>query len=299
MAPRKPAPRKRRTTRTQSKRSTGRSTGRSGASVVTVGAIVVIGAAALWATSQNKSPTASVSQLISSTLSSSSAPRSQNITVSKPAQQAAARPQVRETVATTPVARPQIAVQTPRIETKSAAATTIIVAPAAKPAVAPQQAAPQKAAPSRNTTLALVPIAKPVPDDHSRHASGAFKIPKVVIAKQALVIREKAWEQAKTIGSVPKGREMRTYAKVGRWHRVVVPSTNIIGWVQEEQLAFKNPQSQNSRLRSAMAKAPNFTTGSISPRAERKPEPAPAAQKKPQNTGLIAPLYPQQPVGKQ
>ncbi len=29
---------------------------------------------------------------------------------------------------------------------------------------------------------------------------------------------------------------MRSYGKTGRWHRVIVPKTNMIGWVHENQL---------------------------------------------------------------
>ena len=277
MAPRKSTTRKKRPAR-------GKSSGQSAAAVVTVGAIVALGAAALWATSQSRSPTASVSGLFRTNNSSvartnpPAAKTGSTSTESKTAQTRASEP-----AAPAPIRRPQVnvgeqkqvAVLAPRVENKPA---TQIVPP--KPAA--QSAMP-----------ALPPVGKTAPEDNSRHASGAFKIPKAIIAKQALNIREKAWDQAKTVGRVEKGREMRSYAKVGRWHRVVVPSTNIIGWVQEDQLVFKNQPRQTTASRAVAPQRSAITTGSIRPAPVTK-----STNDKPQNTGLIAPVYPQQPVGK-
>lgn len=297
MAPRKTTSRKKRPTRGKS--------GSSTTAVMTVGAIVVLGAGALWATSQSKSPSVSVSRLFQNAMSTSSG-TTHNAPVSRQTQ-TQPRISVQETVATAPVRRPplnvghsgvvppsnppkQLAMLAPREEPKQ---------PTRVPTASQNSVSAQNSGPAQSS----VPVAKPVPDDNSRHASGAFKVPKVVVARQALVIREKAWDQAKTVGGVEKGREMRSYAKVGRWHRVVVPSTNIIGWVQEDQLAFKNPQNHNSPLRSALAKQPALTTGSIRNKHSHQGEQAkPAAKanataKKPHNTGLVPPVYPHQPVG--
>lgn len=318
MAPRKTTTRKKRTTR--------RKSGNSTTAVLAVGAIVVLGAGALWATSQSKSPSSSVSRLFQTAMSSSSSSTtsrstssSHNAPASRQAQpQVQQRSSIQETVASTTVRRPavnlgqpaaapqsnkpkQLAMLAPRIEQKppEQKAAEQKLTPPSQPNNRPNtdRVVPSVAAPSQ----ASAPVAKPVPDDNSRHASGAFKVPKVIVARQALVIREKAWDQAKIVGRVEKGREMRSYAKVGRWHRVVVPSTNILGWVQEDQLAFKNPQNHNSPLRSALAKQPALTTGSIT---HNRAEPTKsvtrdnAHSKKPHNTGLVAPVYPPQPVGK-
>lgn len=311
MAPRKTTTRKKRTTRGKS--------GNSTTAVMTVGAIVVLGAGALWATSQSKSPSTSVSRLFHTAMSTSpssatSSGSTHNAPVSRQTQpQAQQRPSIQETVASASARRPpvnvgqsvtapqssppkQLAMIAPRIEQRPAEQKLLT------PNQANNKATSDRVVPSvAATSQASVPVAKPVPDDNSRHASGAFKVPKVIVARQALVIREKAWDQAKVVGKVEKGREMRSYAKVGRWHRVVVPSTNILGWVQEDQLAFKNPQNHNSPLRSALAKQPTLTTGSIT---HNRADPVKsvtrdsATAKRPHNTGLVAPVYPQQPVGK-
>lgn len=305
MAPRKPAARKKRSTRRKN-------TSGSKGSLVMVGALVVVGAAALWASAQNKSPTAGVSQLLSSAFGLARAPLSSGASSGASSGQNQAqvqpRPHLKDTVAA-PVNRPsntvppqlQAQLKAPLIETRPAA--TALAQPPARPAdmasrpvppVTPPVKPTVKQAAERKPDLALMPPAKPAPDDQSRHASGAFKVPKMIVAKQALVIRETAWQQAKVVGNVQKGREMRSYAKVGRWHRVVVPSTNIIGWVQEDQLIVKHPRSHSSPLRSALAQQPGFTTGSI---AKRPPEQR-AAPVKNHSSTVVAPLYPQRAVGK-
>lgn len=313
MAPRKTTSRKRRSVRTKN-------SGYSTTAVITLGAIVAIGAASLWATSQNKSPSASVSNLFHNTMAAASGASASGASasdhqskstfsspspaVAKPVQ-TQSRPSAPVTTAIQPAPRPRLGVgqsvassqnnQPKQVALLSPLAATKPTAPAS-PVNKP--AAERTTATTAKTTLALPPVGKPVPDDNSRHASGAFKVPKVIIARQALIIREKAWDQAKTVGSVEKGREMRSYAKVGRWHRVVVPSTNIIGWVQEDQLAFKNARNHSSPLRSALAKQPSLITGAIGQTGSAPVQKVPAHPNKPHNTGLIAPLYPQQPVGK-
>ena len=299
MAPRKTTSRKKRTTR-------GKSSGQSAAAVVTVGAIVALGAAALWATSQSRSPSASVSGLFR-TASSSSASRTSSASAgsttpravqTQPQTQAQARTTETPATAPSPVRRPPLNVgQSTPAEQKAAPQQLAMLPSRAENKPAPQIIPPKPA--QQNAMPALPPVGKTEPEDNSRHASGAFKSPKAIIAKQALTIREKAWDQAKIVGSVPKGREMRSYAKVGRWHRVVVPSTNIIGWVQEDQLIFKNLPRQAASSRTITQQHSAMTTGSIRPVTEKQPvknNAAPAA--KPQTTGLVAPVYPQQPVGK-
>ncbi len=308
MAPRKTTARKKRSTRSKS-------AGRSPAAMLTVGAIVVLGAAALWATSQSKSPSSSVTALFRNATGmgtgSNTAPerrtaqapsRQQNIaqnnTQSRPQVQVQSQTQS-QTAAPAPLRRPPLNVgqsqaAEPKNQQKQVAMVTPQIAP--KPAQQPQVQAANKPAATQSMPP-LPPVSKAVTDDNSRHASGAFKIPKAIIARQALTIRETAWDKAKIVGSVEKGREMRSYAKVGRWHRVVVPSTNIIGWVQEDQLMFKNRQDRIMPVRAAQAKSTSLTTGSVNKQ--------PAAQsasgqqtEKPRNSGLVAPVYPQQPVVK-
>ncbi|RCS23139.1 hypothetical protein DUT91_12530 [Phyllobacterium salinisoli] len=65
--------------------------------------------------------------------------------------------------------------------------------------------------------------------------------PSVIYARERIIIRQRAWDKAAGVGTVEKGREMRSYGKTGKWHRVVVPSTNMIGWVHEDMLAASQP----------------------------------------------------------
>ncbi|WP_146226099.1 hypothetical protein [Phyllobacterium leguminum] len=65
--------------------------------------------------------------------------------------------------------------------------------------------------------------------------------PTIIYASERTVIHENAWEKASAIGTVERGREMRSYGKTGKWHRVVVPSTSMIGWVHEDRLAASRP----------------------------------------------------------
>ncbi|UCA46572.1 hypothetical protein [Pseudochrobactrum sp. XF203] len=302
MAPRKTTSRKKRPTR-------GKSSGQSTTAVLTVGAIVVIGAAALWATSQSRSPSASVSGLFR-TATNSSASRSGSAATAS-SERRTVQPQSRNTETArntestvtppSPIRRPPLNIgQSVASEQKSPPKQVAALAPAPRPDSKPAivQIVPPKPAP-QNTMPALPPVGKSAPDDNSRHASGAFKVPKAIIARQDLTIHEKAWDKAKTVGRVEKGREMRSYAKVGRWHRVVVPSTNIIGWVQEDQLIIKNQQAQARSFRAVSAPQASqhsgMTTGSIRPAAVPNNSGTTA---KTQNSRLVAPVYPQQPVGK-
>lgn len=241
MAPRKTT-RKKRTAR-------GKSSGRSTSSVITVGAIVVIGATAVWATSQNKSPTTSVTHFFQNALSTSSRPSTVSSLTSthrptQPPDQAAQTPRTqiqKNQIQAQPHPVPLAAVQpSPAPKPPLSLGNPVQQPQTSRINTAPIKSAQDeiKLAPAMVTNLP--PAGKSSAADNSRHSNGAFKVPKVVTARQTLVIREKAWDQAKKIGGVEKGREMRSYAKVGRWHRVVVPSTNIIGWVQEDQLVLKN-----------------------------------------------------------
>ncbi len=300
MAPRKTTSRKKRSTR-------GKSSGHSATAVLTVGAIVVIGAAALWATSQSRSPSASVSGLFRTATNSSASRSGSSATVSSERRSVQTQSRNTETARNTeptatppsPIRRPPLNIgQSVASEQKEQPKQVAVLAPRPDSKPAAVQITPPKPAP-QHTMPALPPVGKSATDDNSRNASGAFKVPKAIIARQALTIHEKAWDMAKTVGRVEKGREMRSYAKVGRWHRVVVPSTNIIGWVQEDQLIIKNQQAQTRSFRAVSAaqaaQHSGMTTGSIRSAATADNN---SAAKKTQNSKLVAPVYPQQPVGK-
>lgn len=88
--------------------------------------------------------------------------------------------------------------------------------------------------------------------------------PSVIYAKAKLTIHKNAWDRSPAIATIEKGREMRSYGKTGRWHRVVVPSTNIIGWVHEDQLIGGHNKPDSATL----------ITGSVAKRRHR-PRPRP------------------------
>ncbi|GGA92464.1 hypothetical protein GCM10011491_20600 [Brucella endophytica] len=79
--------------------------------------------------------------------------------------------------------------------------------------------------------MANIPVGRPDP----------ATTPSAFYARERVVIREHAWDKSAAIGAVERGREMRSYGKTGKWHRVVVPSTSMIGWVHEDQLASSPP----------------------------------------------------------
>ncbi|MGH6861000.1 MAG: hypothetical protein ACRECY_12125 [Phyllobacterium sp.] len=72
--------------------------------------------------------------------------------------------------------------------------------------------------------------------------------PSVVYARERLTLRRNAWDKSPPVGSVEKGREMRSYSKTGKWHRIVVPATNMIGWVHEDMLIAGNARSSISSM---------------------------------------------------
>ncbi len=97
--------------------------------------------------------------------------------------------------------------------------------------------------------------------------------PTVVFAKEKLIIRKTAWEKAPAIAVIEKGREMRSYGKTGRWHRVIVPTTNLIGWVHEDLLVGdKNKPDSASLMTGAIGKktetgTPRMSTRPLPPKA--------------------------------
>lgn len=292
------APRKKRTTR--KKKPT-----RSPAAVVTLSALIVLGGAAVWASSQNKSPTESISQLVKKTANSfASAPASNSsnkpagststtritqpqrtekatttaaVTVARPSQPLGSSVKVR------PDSKPQSQVQ-PLVKPKLATNPTI-------PARNPQIKTANIAKPS---TPALPPISQNS-EPNSRNASGAYKRPKVIIARQSLQVRARAWTQADPVGKVEKGREMRSYAKVGKWHRVVVPATDIIGWVHEDQLIVKAEKRDNRADKRIItgSVAANTTKPAVRSNQSGNTNKSSSSSK----TGLTKPVYPSRPVG--
>ncbi|WP_297321891.1 hypothetical protein [uncultured Bartonella sp.] len=66
-----------------------------------------------------------------------------------------------------------------------------------------------------------------------------------IFAKAPTAIYAKPDSRSKLIAQVKAGQEMRSYDKSAGWHRVVVPSTAIIGWANEKDLSEKTPNIAN------------------------------------------------------
>lgn len=65
----------------------------------------------------------------------------------------------------------------------------------------------------------------------------------VIFSKRDIIIYAKADSNSKTVAIVKAGQEMRSYEHVGNWHRVVVPSTDIIGWAKADDITHKTSTS--------------------------------------------------------
>lgn len=247
------------------KRSTRRKSGSgSSAPILTLAAILGVGAFSLWATAQHKSPQAALTALFEGRIPKP-APSAPKRTESKPV-----------TVQQAPVAKPQ-----PKQQLAAMPPAPRPVAPVAPASQKPvQQAAIQPVKPP-------VPTAKvsaaPQPALPPRGVNTAAHSPSVIHAKTRLVIHKNAWDKSPSIGTVEKGREMRSYGKTGRWHRVIVPKTNMIGWVHEDQLIGGKNKPDSASL----------VTGSVS----KKPEVGKKAPTKPQAQNKPSHIKPPKAVG--
>ncbi|MGU3400244.1 hypothetical protein ACLBWS_10960 [Brucellaceae bacterium D45D] len=223
------------------KRSTRRKSGSgSSAPVLTLAAILGLGAFSLWATSQHKSPQAAIAALF-------------DRIPSKPATSVPKRSENRSAVterATPPKVQPKQAVAVPPpVPRPSAPVAPVIQKPVQQAAVEPIKPPLTTA----RTSLAQQPDLPP------RGTNTAAHSPSVVHAKARLTIHKNAWDKSPAIGTVEKGREMRSYGKTGRWHRVVVPKTNMIGWVHEDQLTGgKNKPDSASLVTGSVAQKPKI-----------------------------------------
>lgn len=246
------APRKRSSRPT--KRSTGRSTGRksssgSSAPILALGAILGLGAFSLWATAQHKSPQAALTALFQrpAPTATPSAPANTETRTSVEKTVVEKKTQSKDYAgAVGPVPRPAASVAPSQPKPAQQAAVQV-----PKPT---QMLAPPPPPPASAKSLPMPP----------RGTNAPTQSPSVIYAKTKLTIHKNAWDKSPAIGTVDKGREMRSYGKTGKWHRVVVPSTNMIGWVHEDQL-----QGGRNKLDSA-----RMITGSIDKKAE-----APLTQK--------------------
>ena len=255
------APRKRSSRPT--KRSTGRSTGRksgsgSSAPILALGAILGLGAFSLWATAQHKSPQAALTALFQRAAPQVSSSAPAKVEDKQRVERAAVEkktPSKDYAGAVGPVPRPVALVAPAQNKPVQQAA---IQAP--KSPMPTQRVAPPPPPPASARALPMPP----------RGTNTAAHSPSVIYAKAKLTIHKNAWDKSPAIGTVEKGREMRSYGKTGKWHRVVVPSTNMIGWVHEDQLRG----GRNKPVRAQM-----ITTGSIAKKPQAAAPATPLTQK--------------------
>lgn len=248
-------------TRKRSSRPSSRSTkhassrGSSKGSVVALAAIVGVGALSIWATMQHKSPQAALTSLFD-------------------------RPSARATQITS-VRKPDVDIGATVRREPSRNNTTSLTTSAPRPAVAigaispkpVQQAAIQPPPPVVRPALSGNIIANP----RIQAPAGTNlpnRMPSVVYARERVTLRRNAWDKSAPAGTVEKGREMRSYGQTGKWHRIVVPATNMIGWVHDDMLIARKAHPGISAM----------TTGSISTRPK---------------AGLVQPAIPSRPVGVQ
>src|SRR5690606_16859899 len=147
----------------------------------------------------------------------------------------------------------------PKQETKDFAKA---VGPVPRPAAAVAPVRPQP--PEQSAVLTAKLPAPPRGTNTPAHS------PSVIYAKAKLTIHKNAWDKSPAIGTVEKGREMRSYGKTGKWHRVVVPSTNMIGWVHEDQLRGGRNKPDSAQM---------ITTGSIAKKPQAAAPATPLTQK--------------------
>lgn len=213
MAARKRA---RRSSKRVNKRKAGSKSG-----MLALAVLLGLGGFSIWASSQHKNPTDAIAKLFQPSATSSkvakpSSPvRADMAPPKRTAHKTQPQPNKRDTArAIGPAPRPSVA-----------------LVPASRPLQ------PQKPA-----SLPSKPVSAPVGLNTPAHS------PTVVYARERLTIRKTAWNKSPAIGTVEKGREMRSYEKTGRWHRIAVPTTNLIGWVHEDQLIGGNKKPDRAAV---------------------------------------------------
>ncbi|PYE87215.1 hypothetical protein C7477_11571 [Phyllobacterium leguminum] len=207
------------------KRRSAKGSGSSGSGAALL-AIVALGAAGWWTASGGKRPDFSwASSQFSMPRFSSPKETEKNSARRQEVVAPARRQESMAKASPAPKAdtpRPQLPVRPVTPSPRSQASQIMVLRPPV-PVKTPQ--APLKA------TIANIPVGRPMPGT----------TPTIIYASERTVIHENAWEKASAIGTVERGREMRSYGKTGKWHRVVVPSTSMIGWVHEDRLAASRP----------------------------------------------------------
>ncbi|MGU3574875.1 hypothetical protein ACLBWZ_05060 [Brucellaceae bacterium C25G] len=228
-------------------------------SIIALGAIVAVGAVSLWAVAQHKSPQTAISSLFRGTANT-------NRIVSQP--QNTNQPTVKKAEAPDPARKTRLDERAPT----RATATAPVPRPAVglMPSKSVASAAPQPVS-KPQVASNTVPVTKPnqmvaaiTPPPAARQnlpprgENRPDTTPSMVYAKQKLTVHKTAWDKSPSMGEVEKGRELRSYGQTGKWHRVVVPTTDMIGWVHEDMLVItKKTAGANGAMPTPL------TTGSI------------------------------------
>ena len=88
---------------------------------------------------------------------------------------------------------------------------------------------------------------------------GANNAAGIIYAKTTIAIYEKNDSHSKRVAMVKPGQEMRSYEHLGSWHRIVVPTTDIIGWAKDEDIIL-NVNDSNKTGNSAKTVDKNVTS---------------------------------------
>lgn len=88
---------------------------------------------------------------------------------------------------------------------------------------------------------------------------GANNAAGIIYAKTTIAIYERNDSRSKRVAMVKPGQEMRSYEHLGTWHRIVVPTTGIIGWAKDDDIIL-NINASNKTGNSAKAVDKNVTS---------------------------------------
>jgi len=100
----------------------------------------------------------------------------------------------------------------------------------------------QKPLTPARTSNTLPPV--PYKEDENLPPAGQFGVDNAatrVFAKDMLTVFAEKNEGSKIIATLSRGQEMRLYETDAGWQRIVVPSSDIIGWVMANSLTTTNP----------------------------------------------------------
>lgn len=271
-------------------------------SVLALGAIVAAGAVSLWAVSQHKSPQTAIASLLNgnTTIRTTSSTTNNRATTPPPGaaivtdkKEPNTHPTRTAQMEEKQVMRARAVAPAPRLATEGTATKPELAATQSSTILPPQptmrptnalSAVPAvkpnlKPSPKPNQVAVITPPAAARQNLPPRGINRPDSTPTMVYAKQKLTVHKTAWDQSPSMGEVEKGRELRSYGQTGKWHRVVVPATDMIGWVHQDMLviAKRAAITQQAGQQNTPALAP-LTTGSIKAGRAAKPLPVTAAK---------------------